>query len=121
VLIVDDNGDSAESMALRARSWGPVVAVARDGPSALALTESFAPECALVDIGLPGMNGHELARRFREQPRSRDLFLVALTGYGRPEDRSAAHAAGFDVYLVKPAEIEALKGLLANGRLSAGN
>ena len=119
VLIVDDNGDSAESMALLARSWGHEVAVARDGPSALALAESFAPESALVDIGLPGMNGHELARRFREHPHSRDLFLVALTGYGRPEDRSAAHAAGFDVYLVKPPEIDALKGLLANGRLSA--
>jgi CheY-like chemotaxis protein len=121
VLIVDDNEDSAESMALLARSWGHEVAVARDGPSALALVESFAPESALVDIGLPGMNGYELARRCREQPRSRDLFLVALTGFGRPEDRSAAHAAGFDAYLVKPPEIEALKGLLANGRLSASN
>ena len=120
VLIVDDNADSAESMALLARSWGYEVAVARDGPSALALAESFAPESALVDIGLPGMDGHELARRLREQPRYRDLFLVALTGYGRPEDRNSAHAAGFDAYLVKPAEIEALRGILANGRVRAG-
>jgi two-component system CheB/CheR fusion protein len=118
VLIIDDNVDSAESMVLLARSWGHEVAVARDGPSALALAESFAPESAVVDIGLPGMDGYELARRFREQPRYRDLSLVALTGYGRPEDRNAAHAAGFDVYLVKPAEIERLKELLAGGRPS---
>jgi two-component system, chemotaxis family, CheB/CheR fusion protein len=121
VLVVDDNEDSAASMALLARSWGYEVTVARDGPSALALAESFAPEIAIVDIGLPGMDGHELARRFREQPRYRDLFLVALTGYGRPGDRNAAQAAGFDAYLVKPAEINALKGLLANGRPSADN
>jgi CheY-like chemotaxis protein len=121
VLIIDDNVDSAEVMAQLARSWGHEVAVARDGPSALALAESFGPESAFVDIGLPGMDGHELARRFREQPRHRDLFLVALTGYGRPEDRNAARAAGFDVYLVKPPEIDVLKGLLANGRLSAAN
>jgi CheY-like chemotaxis protein len=74
-----------------------------------------------VDIGLPGMDGYELARRFREQPRYRDLVLVALTGYGREEDRSAAHAAGFDGHLVKPAEIEALEGLLANGRVRSGS
>ena len=66
MLIVDDNGDSVESMAQLARSWGHEVVVARDGPSALALAESFAPESALVDIGLPGMDGHELARRLRE-------------------------------------------------------
>jgi two-component system CheB/CheR fusion protein len=116
VLIIDDNADSAEALALLARSWGHEVAVAHDGPGALALAESFAPERALVDIGLPGMDGYEVARRFREQPRYRDLVLVALTGYSREEDRSVAYAAGFDGHLVKPAEIEALEGLLANGR-----
>jgi two-component system CheB/CheR fusion protein len=121
VLIIDDNADSAEALALLARSWGHEVAVAHDGPGALVLAEHFAPESVLVDIGLPGMDGYELARRFREQPRYRDLVLVALTGYGREEDRSAAHAAGFDGHLVKPAEIEALEGLLANGRVSAGS
>jgi len=117
VLIIDDNADSAEALALLARSWGHEVAVAHDGPGALVLAESFAPESVLVDIGLPGMDGYELARRFREQPRYRDLVLVALTGYGRDEDRSAAHAAGFDDHLVKPAEVEALEGVLANGRV----
>jgi two-component system CheB/CheR fusion protein len=118
VLIIDDNADAAEALALLARSWGHEVAVAHDGPGALALAESFAPESALVDIGLPGMDGYELARRLREQPRYRDLMLVALTGYGREEDRNAARAAGFDVHLVKPAEIEALEGILAKGRAS---
>jgi CheY-like chemotaxis protein len=117
VLIIDDNADSAEALALLARSWGHEVAIAHDGPGALALAESFGPESVLVDIGLPGMDGYELARRFREQPRYRDLVLVALTGYGREEDRSAARAAGFDDHLVKPAEIETLEGVLANGRV----
>ena len=117
VLIIDDNADSAESLALLARSWGHEVAVAHDGPGALALAESFAPESVLVDIGLPGMDGYELARRFREQPRYRDLVLVALTGYGREEDRSAAYAAGFDDHLVKPAEVATLEGVLAKGRV----
>jgi len=121
VLIIDDNADSAEALALLARSWGHEVAVAHDGPAALALAERFAPESVLVDIGLPGMDGYELARRFREQPRYRDLVLVALTGYGREEDRSAARAAGFDGHLVKPAEIEALEGFLANGRVRSGS
>jgi len=121
VLIIDDNADSAEALALLAQSWGHEVAIAHDGPDALAIAESFAPDSALVDIGLPGMDGYEVARRFREQPRYRDLVLVALTGYGRDEDRSAASAAGFDGHLVKPAEIEALEGLLANGRVSAGS
>jgi two-component system CheB/CheR fusion protein len=121
VLIIDDNADSAELLTQLARSWGHEVAVARDGPGALALAEHFVPESALVDIGLPGMDGYELARRFRAEPRYRDLFLVALTGYGREADRSAAHAAGFDEHLVKPAEIEVLKGLLANGRVRSGS
>jgi two-component system, chemotaxis family, CheB/CheR fusion protein len=117
VLIIDDNADAADALALLARSWGHEVAVAHDGPGALALAESFAPESVLIDIGLPGMDGYELARRFREQPRYRDLVLVALTGYGREEDRYAAHTAGFDDHLVKPAEIEALEGVLAHDRV----
>lgn len=117
VLIIDDNADSAEALALLTQSWGHQVAVAHDGPGALALAESFAPESVLVDIGLPGMDGYEVARRLREQTRYRDLVLVALTGYGREEDRSAARAAGFDDHLVKPAEIEALEGVLAHGRV----
>lgn len=113
VLIVDDNADAAQSLALLARAWGHEVAIAHDGPSALQLVQRFAPERALVDIGLPGMSGYELARRLRAlHPH---LYLVAMTGYGRQEDRRAAHAAGFDMHLVKPANPQELQALLANG------
>jgi two-component system CheB/CheR fusion protein len=113
VLIVDDNADAAETMALLARHWGHEVAVARDGPSALDLAQRFQPEHALVDIGLPGMDGYELGRHLREQHQA--LYLVAMTGYGRKRDREAAFAASFDAHLVKPADLEELRGILANG------
>jgi CheY-like chemotaxis protein len=121
VLIIDDNADSAELLAQLARSWGHEVTVAHDGPGALALAERFVPESALVDIGLPGMDGYEVARRFRAEPRYGDLYLVALTGYGREEDRNAAYAAGFDDHLVKPPAMEVLESLLANGRVRPGS
>lgn len=114
VLIVDDNVDSSESLALLAQAWGHEVAVADDGPSALVLAKEFQPELALVDIGLPGMNGYELARRLRAA--HGDLCLVAMTGYGREEDRKTALAAGFDLHLVKPADLVELEQLLAHGR-----
>jgi two-component system CheB/CheR fusion protein len=120
ILVVDDNADSAEATALLARAWGHEVATAEDALSALAVAERFAPDCVLVDIGLPDMDGYELARRFRKDPRHRDLYLVALTGYGRAEDRSAAHAAGFDTHLVKPADVDELERLLARGRPGSG-
>ncbi|MGH8209394.1 MAG: response regulator [Steroidobacteraceae bacterium] len=102
-------------MALLARAWGHEVAVARDGPAALEIAHRFQPERALLDIGLPGMDGYELARRLRAEHQHRDLYLVAMTGYGRVEDRKAAHGAGFDVHVVKPADLEELQELLANG------
>jgi two-component system CheB/CheR fusion protein len=113
VLIVDDNADSGDSLALLASAWGHEVAVARDGPSALTLAKEFQPDRALVDIGLPGMNGYELAQRLREA--HPHLYLVAMTGYGREEDRKAAHGAGFDLHCVKPVDVERLEELLANG------
>ena len=119
VLIVDDNADSAQSMAMLARSWGHDVATARDGADALELAESFRPDTALVDIGLPGMDGYELARRLRQSPRQRQLHLVAMTGYGRAEDRKAALTVGFDVHLVKPTNIDELQQLIANGRVTS--
>ena len=113
VLIVDDNADAAQSLALLVRNWGHEVAVARDGPEALARAETLEPDVALVDIGLPGMLGHELAQRLRAQPRHRNLLLAAVTGYGRAQDREAARRAGFDVYLVKPVDLDELEKLLA--------
>ena len=119
VLIVDDNADAAASMAMLARAWGHEVVVANDGPSALDAAERFSPERALVDIGLPGMDGYEVARRLRAVPGHSNLFLVAMTGYGRTEDRDKALAAGFDMHLVKPGDLETLEDLLANGAARA--
>jgi two-component system, chemotaxis family, CheB/CheR fusion protein len=111
VLIVDDNSDAADMIALLARHWGHEVALAYDAPTALELVNDFRPDHALIDIGLPGMNGYELANRLRG--RYPDINLVAMTGYGRPEDRDAASAAGFDTHLVKPADIDELQNLLS--------
>jgi two-component system, chemotaxis family, CheB/CheR fusion protein len=116
VLIVDDNVDSAECMAMLLRSWGHEVVVAHTAMSALELAEHFAPESALLDIGLPDMDGYALARRLRALNGHSDLQLVAMTGYGRAEDRAAAREAGFDVHLVKPAEPDELARVLAQSR-----
>ncbi|HEV2271268.1 MAG TPA: chemotaxis protein CheB [Steroidobacteraceae bacterium] len=123
VLVVDDNADSAHSMALIARSWGHEVATAQDGAEALAVAKSFRPDTALIDIGLPGMDGYELAHRLRGQHDGREprLLMVAMTGYGRSEDREAAHAAGFDVHVVKPADLEELRRVLAHGSTPSGS
>jgi two-component system, chemotaxis family, CheB/CheR fusion protein len=115
IVIVDDNKDSAESLALLARLWGHEVALAADGPTALALVRTFQPEIALVDIGMPGMNGYEIAARLRADGWHNDVLLVAITGYGRAEDRNAARAAGFDVHMTKPVAVDALQHLLATG------
>jgi CheY-like chemotaxis protein/two-component sensor histidine kinase len=116
VLIVDDNTDAAESLAQLVRSWGHEVATAHNGPEALALSDHFGPEIGFLDIGLPGMTGYELAHHLRTRSRGRAPYLVAMTGYGRPEDRAAALEAGFDIHLVKPATVETLQALLANAR-----
>jgi two-component system, chemotaxis family, CheB/CheR fusion protein len=115
VLVVDDNADAAESMAMVVRAWGHEVVVARDGPTALNTAKHFLPERALVDIGLPGMDGYEVARRLRAAPEHSNLFLVAVTGYGRDEDREKAYAAGFDMHMVKPGDLEELQDMLENG------
>jgi len=117
VLIVDDNIDSAESMALLIRSWGHEVSMVNDAASALERAVIFDPEAALIDIGLPDMNGYELARLLRASSNGSELHLVAMIGYGRAEDRAAAREAGFDVHLVKPAETDELERVLSQGRL----
>jgi two-component system, chemotaxis family, CheB/CheR fusion protein len=116
VLIVDDNDDARQSLVLLVRSWGHEVADAADGPSAIACAERFDPQTALLDIGMPGMNGYQLARHFRALPQYADLQLVAMTGFGREEDRDAASAAGFNSHLVKPVALDELEALLANRR-----
>jgi CheY-like chemotaxis protein len=116
VLIVDDHTEIRESVARLVRTWGHEVAIVRDGPGALALAEAFQPECAIVDLSLPGMSGIELARRLRDLfPRPR-LYLIALTGYAGADIGEACLAEGFDVHLVKPGEINLLEKLLGDVR-----
>jgi two-component system, chemotaxis family, CheB/CheR fusion protein len=121
VLIVDDNEDAAQSIALLVRSWGHEAVVAFDGPSAIILAEKFKPQTALLDIGMPGMNGYQLARHLRAVPQYASLQLVAMTGFSRDEDRRAALAAGFDAHLIKPVDVDQLEALLMNGSVKAMN
>ncbi|MEP7381696.1 MAG: ATP-binding protein [Gemmatimonadota bacterium] len=112
VLIVDDNVDAAEVLAASLRACGHTTRVAHDGPSALAAVESFLPEVGLLDIGLPAMDGYELAQRLRDRPALVNVRLYALTGYGQEEDRRRSRAAGFAGHLIKPMDIGALDRLL---------
>ena len=112
VLIVEDNRDAAESLALLLELFGHEVRMAHDGLSALDVAAAAVPDVVLVDIGLPGIDGYELARRFRADDRFAAATLVALTGYGRDDDQRRALAAGFDRHLVKPVAIDALEAIL---------
>jgi signal transduction histidine kinase/ActR/RegA family two-component response regulator len=103
VLVVDDNIDSAEMIAALLEMHGHDVRMAHDGASALATAREFAPDVGLLDIGLPGLDGYELASRLREDAGSRRLHLIAVTGRGHEEDRRRARSAGFDAHLIKPA------------------
>jgi PAS domain S-box-containing protein len=116
ILVVDDNVDAAESLALVLRTGGHELRTAYDGPAALQTAETFRPEVVLLDIGLPRMDGYEVARRFRKQSETKAVLLVALTGYGQDEDRRQAEEAGFDAHLTKPADPAILQKLLAELR-----
>jgi two-component system CheB/CheR fusion protein len=114
ILVVDDNRDAADMLATVLGAHGHVVRVAYDGPQALELATLFRPEVGLLDIGMDGMNGYDLAIRLRREPLLAGLFLVAITGMGQEEDRQRALASGFDAHLTKPADPEALQVLLAS-------
>ena len=119
VLVVDDQVSQAEVLAkLFTKHWGHDVAVAHDGPSAWASMHATRPEVVLMDIGLPGLDGLELARRMRAEPKFRDTLLVALTGYGQESDHDSSLEAGFDLHLVKPPSISTLKEVFAHPKLS---
>jgi two-component system CheB/CheR fusion protein len=113
ILIVDDNVDAAESMALLLRDVGHEVYLAHDGPHAIRTAQIHVPEFIVLDIGLPGMSGYEVARELRKEVRFKDTVLVALTGYGQEDDRRRAREAGFNHHLVKPVKSIALQRLLA--------
>jgi signal transduction histidine kinase/DNA-binding response OmpR family regulator len=112
VLVVDDNEDGAHMLAETLRALGHQVACAYDGPSALATAASFAPDVALLDIGLPVMNGYEVAQGFRRDGNLRRTRLVAITGYGQEQDRERSVASGFVAHLVKPVDFERLRALV---------
>jgi len=114
ILVVDDNLDTVESLALLLHLMGHEVHTAGDGPSALEAALADPPDLVLLDIGLPGMNGYEVAVRIRKQPELKDTILVAITGWGQEEDRRRAREAGFDHHLTKPADPAVLQKLLAD-------
>ena len=113
ILVVDDNKDSADSLGDLLKILGNDVRTAHDGLEAVEAAEAFRPELVLLDIGLPKLNGYEVARRIRQQSWGRGVILVALTGWGQDEDRHRSQEAGFNLHIVKPVEIQALEKLLA--------
>lgn len=113
VLVVDDSEDAAESMAMLLDISGYETRIAHDGGAALDVARTFMPQVVLLDIGLPGMDGHEVARCLRAMPETRDAYIIALTGYGGAEDRRRSLAAGCDEHLTKPVEPELLETVLA--------
>jgi signal transduction histidine kinase len=112
MLVVDDNRDAASSLAMLLELDGHTIVTAYDGPSAFAAAETHRPEVALLDLGLPIMDGDEVCRRIRQQPWGRHMILLALTGWGQEEDRSRTRDAGFDGHLVKPVNYAELMTLL---------
>ncbi len=111
--MVDDNRDSAESMALMLELLGNENRTAHDGLEAVELAEQFRPHVILMDIGMPKLNGYEATRRIREQPWGRDIAIIALTGWGQEEDRLKSKEVGCDGHLVKPIQLLDLQKLLA--------
>lgn len=112
LLVVDDNQDAAVSLAMLLRLLGHEVEIAHDGASAIALATTFAPHLVFLDLGMPGMNGYEVARRLRAHPGMDTVVLAALTGWGQQEDRRRTFEVGFNHHLVKPLEVSALQRVL---------
>lgn len=112
ILIVDDNEDSVMTLAMLFEIDGHETQSAYGGIEAVEAAASFRPDAALLDIGLPGLNGYEVARKIRSQAWGESMVLIALTGWGQAEDRQQAKAAGFDAHMVKPVDHEALLLLL---------
>jgi PAS domain S-box-containing protein len=112
ILVVDDNRDSANSMAMMLRLMGNEVRTAHDGIEAVEKAEEFLPKAILMDLGMPKLNGYEATQRIRDQPWGRDMLIVAMTGWGQEADRTQSHEAGCDGHLVKPVNLSNLESLL---------
>ena len=113
ILIVDDNRDAATSLAMLLELTGSKTETAYDGPEAIAAAARFQPEVVLLDIGLPGMDGYQVAQRLRAEPWGKSVVLVAVTGWGQDDDHARSKEAGFDAHLVKPVDLDRLLALLA--------
>ena len=116
VLVVDDNGDSADSLAMLLKLDGHETAVAYNGAEAVRMAESFRPDVAILDIGLPILTGHHVAKLIRAQAWGRTMVLIALTGWGQGEDRRKSAETGIDFHLVKPADTDELRKLIVEAR-----
>jgi CheY-like chemotaxis protein len=114
ILVVDDSRDAADSLGMLLQFLGADVYTTHDGPAALEAIQTYRPSVVLLDIGMPGMDGYEVARRARQQPGGRDVTLIALTGWGQEEDRRRSKEAGIDHHLVKPVDLGALQALFAS-------
>src|SRR6476620_11498263 len=121
ILVVDDNHDSALSLAMMLSIMGHDPRTAHDGESAVETAESVLPEVVLLDIGLPKLNGYEVAQRIRNTSCGKSMFLIAVTGWGQEEDRQRSSEVGLNVHLVKPVEPAALERLLAELRSDQGS
>jgi CheY-like chemotaxis protein len=113
ILVVDDSEVQAKSLGMLLEMMGHQVRVAYNGLTALEISAEFVPDVALIDVGLPGMDGYELARRIREHPELQHTMLIAQTGWGREEDRENSREAGFDHHLSKPIDHKLLEKILA--------
>ena len=113
ILVVDDNADSALSLAMMLSMMGHDTRTAHDGEEAVATAEAFRPQVVLLDIGLPKLNGYEVAQRIRQQEWGTSMFLVAVTGWGQDEDRRRSEDVGMNLHMVKPVEPSALDRMLA--------
>ena len=116
ILLVDDSVDAALALSMLLEALGNEVRTEHDGPRALAALDDFKPDVVVLDIGLPGMNGFDVAREMRKRAATKDALLLALTGWGSDADRQSALDAGFDRHLTKPVTIADLEAALAAGR-----
>ena len=112
VLLVDDSPDSSEPLSLLLQAKGHETRVAIDGATAISVADEFRPDCVLLDLGLPQMDGYEVARRLRQRPYGAEMLLVALTGWAGKDVRSKAAEAGFDYHLVKPVDWDELEKIV---------
>jgi CheY-like chemotaxis protein len=115
VLVIDDNVDAADALTKLLRISGHDVRTAYDGPSGVLAARAFAPKVVLLDIGLPGFDGYEVARRLRYEPTLHNVIIIAITGYGTDQDRKNCVAAGIDYHMVKPVEYDQIRKILEPG------